>query len=94
MEQQKNLHVSIPPTLLVEVEKVELHITMDELLQDAVVRIVDELRQPESEPESEPFWKSFTRQIHALPDAVFERLPSDGASEHDHYLYGSPKRSA
>jgi hypothetical protein len=41
----------------------------------------------------EPFWKSFTSQVHALPDAVFERLPTDGASEHDHYLYGAPKRS-
>jgi hypothetical protein len=42
--------------------------------------------------ETEPFWKSFTRQVHALPDAVFERLPEDGASEHDHYLYGEPKK--
>jgi hypothetical protein len=41
----------------------------------------------------EPFWKSFTSQVHALPEAVFERLPTDGASEHDHYLYGAPKRS-
>jgi hypothetical protein len=42
---------------------------------------------------NEPFWKSFTRQVHALPDDVFERLPEDGASEHDHYLYGAPKRN-
>jgi hypothetical protein len=42
---------------------------------------------------SEPFWKSFTRQVHALPEEVFERLPKDGASEHDHYLYGAPKRN-
>jgi hypothetical protein len=43
---------------------------------------------------SEPFWKSFTRRVHALPDTVFERLPQDGASEHDHYLYCAPKRNA
>jgi Arc/MetJ-type ribon-helix-helix transcriptional regulator len=43
---------------------------------------------------SEPFWKGFTRQLHALPNAVFERLPDDGASEHDPYLYGAPKRNA
>jgi hypothetical protein len=41
----------------------------------------------------EPFGKSFTSQVHALPDAVFERMPMDGASEHDHYLDGAPKRS-
>ena len=28
-----------------------------------------------------------------VPLEVFEGLPRDGASEHDHYLYGSPKRS-
>ena len=42
---------------------------------------------------SEPFGKAFTRRMHALPDEVFERLPADGASEHDHYLYGSPRRN-
>jgi plasmid stability protein len=28
-----------------------------------------------------------------VPAEVFERLPRDGASEHDHYIYGSPKRN-
>jgi hypothetical protein len=42
---------------------------------------------------NEPFWKSFTCQVHGLPDEVFERLPKDGASEHDRYLYGAPKRN-
>jgi plasmid stability protein len=27
-----------------------------------------------------------------VPAEEFERLPRDGASEHDHYIYGSPKR--
>jgi hypothetical protein len=45
------------------------------------------------EGKPQPFWKSFTRGIHALPAEVFENLPADGASEHDHYLYGSPKRN-
>jgi plasmid stability protein len=42
---------------------------------------------------AEPFWKDFTRRMHSLPDEVFEHLPTDGASEHDHYLYGSPRRN-
>jgi hypothetical protein len=41
---------------------------------------------------SRPFWKTFTLETEALPDDVLDRLPRDGASEHDHYLYGSPKR--
>ena len=32
-------------------------------------------------------------RMKALPDEVFEGLPIDGASEHDHYLYGAPKRN-
>jgi putative addiction module CopG family antidote len=45
-------------------------------------------------PPRAPFWTAFTAQVHALPEEVFERLPEDGASEHDHYLYGAPKRRA
>ena len=48
---------------------------------------------PAADGAMEPFWKSFTRRMHALPDVVFEHLPEDGASEHDHYLYGAPKRN-
>jgi hypothetical protein len=29
-----------------------------------------------------------------LPAEVLANLPSDGASEHDHYIYGLPKRHA
>jgi len=50
-------------------------------------------RDLEETVDSVPFWKSFTHQMEAVPDRVFENMPVDGASEHDHYLYGSPKRS-
>ena len=46
-----------------------------------------------AESSGERFWKGFMRQVHTLPDAVFEHLPEDGASEHDHYLYGAAKRN-
>ncbi len=42
---------------------------------------------------TEPFWKAFTHRMNSVPDEAFEHLPTDGASEHDHYLYGSPKRN-
>jgi antitoxin component of MazEF toxin-antitoxin module len=28
----------------------------------------------------------------ALPPDVLDQFPADGASQHDHYLYGAPKR--
>jgi predicted DNA-binding antitoxin AbrB/MazE fold protein len=31
-------------------------------------------------------------RAHALPPEVLDRLPADGASQHDHYIYGTPKR--
>lgn len=31
-------------------------------------------------------------RIATLPEDVFEGLPTDGASQHDHYIYGTPKR--
>ena len=54
-------------------------------------RLVEERLQIATEPEF--FWKTFTRRMHALPAEAFEHLPTDGASEHDHYLYGSPKKN-
>jgi hypothetical protein len=34
------------------------------------------------------------REIWAdIPDEVRAKLPADGASEHDHYIYGVPKRA-
>jgi predicted DNA-binding antitoxin AbrB/MazE fold protein len=29
---------------------------------------------------------------NALPEDVVARLPKDGAAQHDHYIYGTPKR--
>jgi AF2212-like protein len=29
----------------------------------------------------------------ALPEDVLAKLPRDGASQHDHYIYGTPKRT-
>ncbi len=28
----------------------------------------------------------------ALPPEVLDQFPADGASQHDHYIYGTPKR--
>ncbi len=27
-----------------------------------------------------------------VPDEVWERIPEDGSEQHDHYIYGTPKR--
>ena len=27
-----------------------------------------------------------------VPDEVWEKIPNDGSEQHDHYIYGTPKR--
>lgn len=39
-----------------------------------------------------PIWEVITERMKNVPDEVFERLPADGASQVDHYVYGLPKR--
>jgi Arc/MetJ-type ribon-helix-helix transcriptional regulator len=41
-----------------------------------------------------PLWQRFQNAVRSIPKEELATLPPDGASEHDHYLYGLPKRSA
>ncbi len=42
--------------------------------------------------------KSLTEKIREIwsdvPPEAWDSMPTDGASEHDHYIYGLPKRDA
>ena len=44
----------------------------------------------------EPVRPSLAERISALardlPQDLLDQLPTDGAAQHDHYLYGTPKR--
>ena len=42
--------------------------------------------------EPKPVWQKFVEAGRKLPDDVVKRLPSDGARNLDHYLYGTPKQ--
>ncbi len=51
--------------------------------------------EPSEEPLSashKPMWEEILELTAGIPDAEFEKLPTDGAEQHDHYLYGTPKR--
>jgi Arc/MetJ-type ribon-helix-helix transcriptional regulator len=41
-----------------------------------------------------PVWQRFQDAVRSISEKELAALPPDGASEHDHYLYGIPKRSA
>ena len=65
-------------------------------VEDVVLQILIRHLEDDSSRPSETPLRSISEEIlarvHALPDEVFEGLPADGASQHDHYIYGTPKQ--
>jgi hypothetical protein len=47
---------------------------------------------PEEAPTVRPIWEEIDAAMRALPESVLDTLPTDLAEQHDHYLYGAPKR--
>jgi hypothetical protein len=39
-----------------------------------------------------PIWEAFIEASLDIPDEELDLLPTDGATQHDHYIYGTPKR--
>ncbi len=65
--------------------------------QQEVLALVDEMLKENQEPRPRekirPIWEIITELSAQVPMEEWEKLPSDGAEQHDHYLYGSPKRT-
>ena len=54
--------------------------------------IADEhIRESPNPATDRPVWEVIASRVHSLNPEAFENQPADGASEHDHYLYGHPK---
>lgn len=45
-----------------------------------------------SEQSARPIWEIFEEVADNIPDEILADLPTDGSTQHDHYLYGSPKQ--
>lgn len=51
--------------------------------------------KPENQRVDErPIWEAIVDNMKDVPPEIMASMPSDGASEHDHYIYGWPKREA
>jgi hypothetical protein len=48
---------------------------------------------PELPNDDRPIWERITDLADALPENAIAGLPTDGASQLDHYVYGAPKRA-
>jgi len=41
---------------------------------------------------TKPIWAIFAEAFQDVPEEELDGLPIDGAAQHDHYIYGWPKR--
>jgi hypothetical protein len=73
--------------------------TPDKVLRKALDAL-DVQEQQEASPRTKgkkgpavSLWQRFQKAVRPIPEEELATLLSDAASEHDHYLYGLPKRS-
>jgi len=66
-------------------------------VEQLLTRLVDEsapVSPSETQDEDDRPVSAMFGEIWAdMPDDVRAKLPSDGADQHDHYIYGTPKRT-
>ena len=63
--------------------------------QQEVLALVDEMLKEDqaSRPrETRPIWEIITEISSQAPPGTWDDVPTDGSVNHDHYLYGAPKR--
>jgi len=41
-----------------------------------------------------PVWEIVLEIMKDIPEEEINKLPADGSEEHDHYIYGTPKKNA
>ena len=62
----------------------------DEMLR--VLNFVKNLRREKTSPQAKPISAIFEDLSREVSLEEWSELPSDGAENHDHYLYGAPKK--
>jgi hypothetical protein len=90
-----NLNIEIPDTLepALKAKADERGVSTSSYGSEVLKR---HLRSSETQDTANevPVWEVVTHVMGCVPDEVFDRLPTDGASQVDHYLCGLPKRSS
>lgn len=59
--------------------------------QRHVLEFVENLAQQKATTERS-IWEEIRDIVKDVPDEVWDQMPSDGSEQHDHYLYGAPKK--
>jgi len=83
--------VKFMPTEIAETifEKVKI-LSLDE--QKKVLKIIEKKVSASQKKNSRPIWEIAEEISKSVPLEEWKKLPSDGSVNHDHYLYGAPKK--
>jgi Arc/MetJ-type ribon-helix-helix transcriptional regulator len=76
--------------------------SIDAAMTEAASLLLQQLRHGEiNQPapsgaaqEHKPIWEEILELTADVPAEEWDQLPSDLAEQHDHYIYGTPKRPA
>jgi Arc/MetJ-type ribon-helix-helix transcriptional regulator len=71
--------------------------SVDAAMSEAARLLLERLDQGQASAETSaparvPVWEKVLKDMEAVPDEVFDRIPADSSAQLDHYLYGTPKR--
>jgi Arc/MetJ-type ribon-helix-helix transcriptional regulator len=73
--------------------------SLDDAMSDAASLLLERVKleqaqanQPAAPPTRKPIWEVAEELSKNIPPEEWDKLPVDGASQHDHYIYGTPKR--
>jgi len=97
------LHQSAAMTITIELTDEQEAVLREQAAEEGlsvdalVLRLAEQYAQTRSSQprptDRRPAWEIVVDAMRDVPEEVWERLPTDGASEHDHYIYGWPKRN-
>lgn len=98
--EQKGLLVSLAretgkpiPVLLAEaLEELQEHVRSGHVHEEGNSHGGTISTVPSPRAKDKPIWEVAEELFGAIPDEALARLPTDGAAQHDHYIYGTPKR--
>lgn len=69
----------------------EIENSSEELLED-VLDFLLSTRKKNYPDQPKPMWQIAQELMVDVPPEIIARLPRDGAEQHDHYIYGTPKK--
>lgn len=70
----------------------EIFETVKILPEDEQLEILQQARILAKKGKKSSIWDKIHALSAAIPAEEWNRMPADGSEQHDHYLYGTPKK--